>query len=833
MPAEQLLQLLGSSPSGLSSDVAAARLAEVGPNLLAKPARSGAFYILLRQFGNPIVLMLLLAASLALGMGASTDASVILAIVLASGLLGFWQEYGAAGAMRELLATVAVEAVVLRDGQEVKLPVEKLVPGDVVKLAAGSSVPADCLLLGEKDLFVNEAALTGESFPVDKSPGIVPDVAALAQRSNVLFMGTHVVSGEGTALVVRTGRATEFGTIAQRLRLRQAETEFERGVRRLGYLLLELTLILVVLIFAANVFLQRPVLDSFLFALALAVGLTPQLLPAVVSVNLARGARLMARSRVIVKRLVSIENFGSMDVLCCDKTGTLTEGRMRLHSALRPDGSSDRQVLFWAALNARFQSAFRNPIDDALRAVSVELDGWSKLDEVPYDFLRRRLGVLARAPDGKRWLVVKGAVPAVLDVCNAVEVGPGDLRSLTEERAGVEALYAQLGSAGYRCIAVAYRAAPDETALTRQSEADLVLLGLVAFEDPLKEGIATTVATLRKLGVRLKLISGDSALLAAKVASEAGLTSSNVVTGSQLRASSDSALLVLARDVDVFAEVEPGQKERLVGALRKAGHVVGFLGDGINDAPALHAADVGISVSGAVDVARQAADIVLLESDLGVLAAGVQEGRRTFANTLKYVFMATSANFGNMFSMAGASLLLPFLPLLPKQVLLTNFLTDIPELSIASDRVDADWIERPRRWDIAFIRRFMLVFGLVSSIFDYLTFAVLLWVLHAGPAEFRTGWFVESVVSAVLVVLVIRTARRAWQSRPAAPLAAAIAAVVLLTVLLPYTPLAGAFSLTPLPSFFLAILAALVLLYAATAEVAKVWFYSRLSQRSA
>lgn len=825
LPAAEVLSALQSSPDGLTSDEAAKRLARIGPNVLRRRKRSDIPTLLLRQVTSPLVLLLIAAAVLSFALHDSTDGTIILGIVGVSALLGFWQEHGAARAVEKLLATVAVRASVLRDGRPTEIAVEELVPGDVVLLSAGSRIPADCLLLEGQDLFVDEALLTGESFPVHKGPGTKPADTPLARRDNVLFMGTHVVSGSGRALVVHTGRSTEFGAIAARLRLRPPETEFEHGVRRFGYLLMETTLVLVIAIFAFNVYLARPVLDSFLFALALAVGLTPQLLPAIISVNLASGARRMAAHSVIVKRLAMIENFGSMDVLCSDKTGTLTEGRVRVHAALDAMGNESERVLLYAFVNASFQTAFSNPIDSAIRAHrTFSLDGWHKLAEVPYDFERKRLSVLAEH-DGHVMLITKGALTNVLDVCTVAERGDGTTVPIGEVRPEIEHRFETLSAEGYRTLGVAQRELKSPETIDRDSEHDMTFLGLLVLEDPPKRGIEATLAALARLGVQLKIITGDNALVAARVGTQIGLLNPKVLTGSEVHALSDDALPVAAAKADIFAEVEPNQKERIIRALRKAGHVVGYMGDGINDAPALHAADVSISVQEAVDVAKEAADIVLLKPDLAVLEAGVREGRRTFANTLKYVFMATSANFGNMFSMAGASLLLPFLPLLPKQILLTNLLTDIPELTIASDRVDTDWIERPRRWDIGFIRRFMLTFGLVSSVFDYLTFGVLLWLLHAGPAEFRTGWFVESVVSATLIVLVVRTHRSFLRSRPGRALLSATLAVAAATLTIPYTSLGAAFGFVPLPPLFLGLMGLIILGYVVSAELAKRWFY--------
>ena len=829
IPADQLLaQLQTDASCGLSEAEAAERLSRQGPNRLAAQQQSGDLVLLVRQFSSPIVVILIVAALLSFALRDATDGAIILLIVLVSGLLGFWQERGAAQAMATLLRSVELKALVRRGGQEQVIATEALVCGDLVLVAAGDGIPADCRLLEQCDLFVNEAALTGESFPVDKSPGVVDADAPLAGRSNVLMLGTHVVSGSGLAVVVRTGRATQFGQIAERLRLRPSQTEFEHGVRRFGALLVEITLLLVITIFAVNVYLQRPVLESFLFALALAVGLTPQLLPAIISVNLAKGAQRMAAKRVIVRRLAAIEDFGSMDVLCCDKTGTLTEGEVRLEGAFDIDGQPSQRVLLQAWLNASFETSFANPIDAAIRRHQPPAaDGWCKRDELPYDFERKRLSVLVER-GGEALLITKGALNKVLEVCSSAEHA-GECLPLDQVRQQIEQRAQAFNAKGYRTLGVAMRQLDRDSTITRHCEADMVLIGMLVFADPPKAGIAQTLAELEQLGVRLKIISGDNALVAAHVGQQVGLRQPRLLTGAQLHRLSDAALPARARHIDIFAEIEPSQKERIVRALRRSGHVVGYMGDGINDAPALHAADVSISVQGAVDAAKEAADIVLLDNDLSVLQAGVREGRRTFANTLKYVFMATSANFGNMISMAAASLVLPFLPLLPKQVLLTNLLTDLPELGIATDRVDVEWIQRPRRWNVAFIRRFMLTFGLVSSLFDGLTFAVLLLVLRAGPTEFRTGWFVESVVSAALIVLVVRTRRPALQSRPSRLLLVATLVVVVVTVALPYTPMAGVLGFAPLPGRFLAILTLIVLAYGATAELAKRWFYRHSS----
>jgi Mg2+-importing ATPase len=823
--AADLLARLATTPSGLTNEEAAARVKQFATHRLTPRKRGGAWRILLGQLSSPIVLLLLGATVLSLFLGDVVDAAVILVIVSASALLGFLQERTAAGAVERLLSLVEVKARVMRGGSAVELPLTEVVPGDVVLLSAGATAPGDCLLLEARDLFADEATLTGETFPAEKGVAILPAATPLARRTNAVFLGTHLVSGSATALVTAVGRDTEFGAISGRLRLRPPETDFERGVRRFGYLLMEVTLLLVLAIFAVNVYLHRPALDSLLFSMALAVGLTPQLLPAIVSVNLAHGARRMAEKKVIVKRLAAIENFGSMDVLCTDKTGTITQGVVTLQAALDRSGQPSARALLHASLNAAFETGFASPIDAAIRAHGgVDLSAWKKLDEVPYDFLRKRLSVLAAGPEGNL-MITKGALDQVLEVCVEAEDAAGAAVPLEGVRQDVAARFAGYSRDGQRTLGLAYRRMGAEARIGKASEAGMTFLGFLLFADPPKPGVGATVGRLAELGVSLKVVTGDNALVAAAVAQAIGLVDAEVITGRELREMSDGALLQRVNRARIFAEVEPNQKERIVRALRKAGHVVGYLGDGINDASALHAADVGLSVEGAVDVAKEVADIVLLERDLEVLVAGVREGRKTFANTLKYVLMATSANFGNMFSMAGASLLLPFLPLLPKQILLTNLLTDLPEMAIAGDGVDAELLARPRRWDVRFIRNFMLTFGVLSSIFDYLTFGVLLWLVRSTPAQFRTGWLVESVLSAALIALVVRSRRPFFRSRPGRALLLSTLGVAATALALPFLPFTGALGLTPLPPSTLAILVLVVAGYLVSGEVVKRVFY--------
>jgi Mg2+-importing ATPase len=637
-------------------------------------------------------------------------------------------------------------------------------------------------------------------------------------------MGTHVQSGKATVLVIKTGESTEFGKLAHRIQFKAPETEFEHGIRRFGYLLMEVTLILVILIFAVNVYLTKPVIDSFLFALALAVGLTPQLLPAIISVNLAHGARRMAEQKVIVKQLASIENFGSMNVLCSDKTGTLTEGTVHVHAILDLSSNVNDKLARYAYLNSFYETGFSNPIDDAIRQYQkFDLKKCEKLAEVPYDFYRKCLSLLLK-DQGETILVTKGALTNILAICSQAEMSDGSLVAIEQESTFIMDRYEEFSRKGFRTLGLAYKLMPNQTELDKTDEFDLCFLGFLVFFDPPKTGCSQTIQQLNTLGVTLKIITGDNRLVAKTVSKQLGIAEHELLTGSEIREMSESALINQVAEVNLFAEIEPNQKERIILALKKAGFVVGYIGDGINDVSALHAADVGISVDSAADVAKETAQIVLLEKDLGVLVQGVREGRITFANTLKYVFMATSSNFGNMFSMAGASLFLPFLPLLPKQILLTNLLTDFPEMTIASDNVDTQMVAQPRRWDIKFIRKFMITFGFVSSLFDFMTFGLLI-ALDVSAEQFRTAWFLESVVSASLIVFVVRSSNSFFKTRPGDYLIATTLMVVAITLSLPFTPIAPILGFVPLPLSLIGLLLMIVMFYLSIAEIAKHIFY--------
>jgi len=823
----EMLQQLETAKEGLSNNEAGQRFARYGANILKPKKRTDVSTLLLAQFKSPLILILFLATGLSFFLHDPVNALIILSIILVSGLLGFWQEHSASNAVQKLIAITQIKAMVIRDGNPKEIPVEEVVPGDIVILNAGDIVPGDCLVQNAKDLFVDEATLTGETYPVEKAMLVLPAETPLAQRTNALWMGTHINSGSAEAIVIRTGKETEFGKVSERLKLRPPETEFERGIRRFGYFLMEVTLVLVVAIFAINVYLARPVIESFLFSLALAVGLTPQLLPAIISINLAHGAKRMAEMKVIVKRLASIENFGSMNVICSDKTGTLTEGVVHLQSALDVEGTTSEKVQLYAYINAFYETGFTNPIDEAIRAYhQFDLSSYRKQDEIPYDFLRKRLSILVYHND-THLMVTKGALQNVLDVCTVAETAGGTLDDIATLRKQIQKHFEGFSKKGFRTLGIAYKNMGSGSRISKNDETDMIFLGFLVLFDPPKPNIIATIDSLKNLGVSLKIVTGDNRLVAANVSQQMGLSNTKILTGSDLRQMSDSAVLKRVADVDIFAEIEPNQKERIIIAFKKAGNVVGYIGDGINDASALHTADVGISVDGAVDVAKDAADIVLLEKNLGVLVDGVREGRTTFANTLKYVFMATSANFGNMFSMAGASLFLPFLPLLPKQILLTNLMTDFPEMTIATDRVDSEMIDHPRRWDLKAIRKFMITFGVVSSVFDFLTFAVLLFILHATQDQFRTGWFLESVISASIIVLVIRSRRPFFRSKPSKYLLMTTLLVAIMALILPFSPVSGIFGFRPLPISFLLMVGIITALYLLAAEMTKRFFYKK------
>jgi Mg2+-importing ATPase len=822
-PAE-LLRRLDTTDHGLSSAVAADRLRRFGKNQLKQERPLTRTRVLWNQIRSPLLLLLLFAAVVSGVSGEWSDALIVSAIVVATVGIGYKREYSALSAAAALRVRVKTRANVLRDRQAKHVPLEEMVPGDVVLLSAGSIVPADAVVLEATDCHVSEAVLTGESFPVEKEPGTSHPRAPLSKRTNCVFLGTNVRSGTARCLVVTTGPSTEFGTIAHRLALRPPDTEFDKGIRHFGYLLTSAMLIMVLLVFVAHMFRGRPPVETLLFAIALAVGLSPELLPAILSVNLARGAKMMARHGVLVRRLPAIENLGSMDVLCTDKTGTLTEGVVELEGAYDANGTKADDVLELGAVNASLETGLPSPLDDAiLEARTPDLSGLRKKAEIPFDFVRKRVSVVVEGEGGVR-LVTKGAFHRVLEDCSRL---PDGTLLGAKQRAALERRYDEWCGRGIRVLAVAVRGMLAQEAYRREDEHDLTFAGFLTFLDRPKQGVTEALENLSRLGVSVKLITGDSKLVAQHVAGLVGLSTGHVLTGADLDGLHDEALWHAAERTNLFVEVDPNQKERIILSLKKMGHVVGFLGDGVNDAPAMHAADTSLSVEHAVDVAREAADFVLLERHLDVIRRGIEEGRKTFANTLKYVLTTTSANLGNMVSMAAASFFLPFLPLLAGQILLNNFLSDIPAIGIADDSVDPELVERPRRWDMRFIGRFMLEFGVLSSAFDFLTFAALLGPFHATPELFRTGWFVESLLTELVVALVVRTRRPFFRSKPGKVLLVSTMVLIPVTFAIPYVPHINVLGFVAVPPSLLAALAGVTALYVLATELMKKWFYRR------
>ena len=821
-----------SPPAGLTAAEAAARLRADGPNVIEERGGRSLPTILAGQFVSPLVLLLIVASVVALAVGDQVDAGIILVIVVLSALLGFVQEARSESAVAALRARLALRATVIRDGAERDVPARDLVRGDVVALRAGDIVPADGRLVEANHLYVDESALTGESAPALKNANTDGTAGSAPGADDALvYFGTSVVSGSGRAVLTATGTNTAYGHIARRLIERAPRSDFERGVRSFGLLVARVILLLVVGVFAIDVALGRPLVESLLFAIALAVGLTPELLPAIVTVNLSRGARVLAHRGVLVRRLPAIQNLGSMTMLCTDKTGTLTEGRLRFERASQANGADAPHALSLAWLNSHFETGFTNPIDMAVLSAGQapsDLAAYGKVAELPFDFDRRCLSVLLTQPDGTRLLITKGAPEAILERSTAVRTDGRTIPLDDAGRARIEALLAAAAAAGDRTIGLASRTGGTETRLEASSEADLVFEGLLHFSDPPKATIGTTLADLGALGVGIRIVTGDDDRVARTVAEQVGLRVDGVMTGREIAELSHSAFVARAQRTTIFARVDPDQKLRVIRALQERGAVVGYLGDGINDAPPLHVADVGISVDNATDVARAAADVILLQPSLAAIADGVREGRRTFANTLKYIRMGTSSNFGNMLSMAGAALFLPFLPMLPSQILLNNLIYDASQTAIPTDGIDPEVEAVSATWDIRGIERFMLVFGPISSVFDYLTFGFLLGVLHANETEFHTGWFVESLASQVLVIFVIRTQRIPfWRSRPSPILLAAALTAVTVAVLLPLSPLADLLGFVELPAPFWIALVVFVVAYLALVEAVKRRFWRR------
>lgn len=818
-----------NSTNGLSAKEARQRLARFGPNLFRERQAKSLLLQYLSRFKNPLVIILLVASLISAFTGEVTNFIIISCIIILSVTLDFIQEFRANAAAEKLRLSVAIKATVVRDGSKMEIPISKVVPGDIILLSAGSLIPADGILLEACDFFVKQALLTGEPYPVEKKPGELPETATEIQdASNAVFMGTTVVSGTACQLAVKTGTATAIGAIADSISQSSAETSFESSTRRFGMMIMRLTVLMVMFVLLVNTLMHKSWPESFLFAIALAVGLTPELLPMVISVTLARGAIHMAKKKVIVKRLSAIQDLGSMDVLCTDKTGTLTEARIRLQNHVDAEGISSERVLEFAYLNSFFETGVRSPLDEAiLEHEHIDTGSWQKIDEVPFDFERRRVSVLIDNGES-RWLVVKGAPDEIIGLCTHYESGAAATQQPLHETASaaIHSQFNALEQQGFRVLGIAWReVAKDHPHAVVSDESELVLAGFAGFLDPPKASAATALAALQQAGVAIKIVTGDSDLVTQHVCAELGIPVTGLLTGKEIAQMDDRALQARAESVNLFCRVNPAQKERVIHALKARGHVVGYLGDGINDAPSLNAADVGLSVDSAVDVAKEAADMILLEQDLHVLHSAVLEGRRTFGNIIKYIMMGTSSNFGNMFSMAGASLFLPFLPMLPTQILLNNILYDISEMPIPLDEVDKEEIAKPHVLDLGFIRNFMLVIGPISSLFDFLTFYVMLIVLKANESLFQTGWFVESLCTQVLVIFIIRTRGNPLKSRANPLLTFTSLAVVSTAVLLPFTGIGAHFGLVPPPARFYFILGGMVVAYLLIVELVKQGFY--------
>lgn len=834
LTSKQTLERLKSSENGLSTEEVARRLVQHGPNELAKTQRRSGLRQFLSQFKNPLVLILLIAGAVSLALGEAQHVIIIYLIVLISTYLTYYQESKAEKAAELLKEKVSTTATVIREGKRSEVRLRDVVPGDVVFLSAGDIVPADARVLTAKDLFLNQSALTGESFPVEKvSAPLEKETDSITDWRNYLFMGTPVISGTATAVVAATGSETEYGEIAKMLTRSPPPTEFEKGLRSFGLLIMQATLVLVLVVFAVNAYNKGNILEALLFSVALAVGLTPELLPMITSLNLTKGAMAMSKRGAIVKRLSSIQNFGSMDILCTDKTGTLTQNKTQVIRHIDIDGENSEKVILLSYLNSLHQTGLKSPLDEAILGFKrVDASAFVKVDEIPFDFVRRRVSVVVDERR-HRQLIVKGAPEEILRVSGYCEQDE-KVYDLTESfKTRINRTFGLLSAEGFRVLGVAYKKMRIEKQVYNvNDESDMVFLGFVAFLDPPKESARESIKLLSAAGVELKVVSGDNEVVTRMVCESVGMQIHGVLLGSEIANMTDDALMAAAETVNVFARVSPVQKERIISILREDGHVVGYLGDGINDAPSLRAADVGISVNNAVDVAKESADIILLENDLTILEEGVLEGRKTFGNTMKYVMMGTSSNFGNMFSVAGGSLFLPFLPMTALQILLNNLLYDLSQTTISTDNVDREYIIKPKKWDITYIRNFMIALGPISSIFDFATFFIMLIFFNASAPLFQTAWFIESLTTQTLVIFSIRTRLVPfWRSKPSRPLVLSCFTIVALGWVIPISPVGAYFGFVAPPFIFYPILVGLVGVYFLLVEIAKVGFYRRNAHR--
>ncbi|MFA6429395.1 MAG: magnesium-translocating P-type ATPase [Patescibacteria group bacterium] len=824
-----------SYPVGLTNEEARQRLKQYGPNSVLRQQHTHPVLLFLKKFNSPLLLIVMAASVVSFLLGETVNATILVCMTFLSVTLDFINSYKSERALILLLKRVVTTATVVRQGAPVELPFADIVPGDILLLSAGDVVPADACLLSGRDLFINQSALTGESFPAEKH---ADNCKARAHQNptpdlpDFIFMGTSVITGLGVAEAVRTGRQTAFGKIADQLQAAELDTDFERNIHRFSLFVMRLVTVMIGIVFLINAFSGRGWLTSFLFALAIAIGVTPELLPVIMSVALSHGSQRMAKKDVIVKNLSAIQNFGSMNILCTDKTGTLTQDHIALVKYIDGFGASSEQVLLHAYLNSFFHTGVQNPLDDAVRDYrSIDITGFTKVDEIPFDYQRKRESVIVASANA-HLLITKGAPEEVFKISEHY-TQDGHTQSLDDKaRSKILQQFHDLSEDGFRVLAVAIKDLGDKPISHAISEEqNMTFLGFVAFLDPPKETALATIQHLEQLGIEIKIITGDNEILTKKICRDMRLPIRGILTNQDIRGLSDAELQRRALTTTIFARITPEQKERIILCLKNAGQVVGYLGDGINDAPALKAADIGMSVNNAVDVAKETADIILLRKDLDVLKDGVLEGRRTFHNTLKYILMGLSSNFGNMFSMMGASAFLPFLPMLPTQILLNNFLYDTSQLTLSTDHVDEEAVQKPVAWNMKFIRTYMLVFGPVSSLFDFLTFGVLYWGFHLTGTAFQTGWFLESIATQVLVIYVIRTKKIPFlQSRPSTALLVNTLLVVSIAWIIPLTPLGAFFGLAPLPMMLLLLMVGMVLLYLLLMEAVKRWFYKRYHQ---
>lgn len=826
--ASKILKDLKSSTSGLSETDSAARFKQYGPNSISAQAELHIVLEFLSHFKNPLVIILLAASAISASFGQITNLIIISVMILASVILDFFEEHSANQAAKKLRDRVKTMATVIRDGKKIEVHASTITVGDLIFLSSGDLVPADARLIEADDFFVNQSSLSGESFPKEKNSDLdTKPKKSILDLTNIVFMGSNVVSGTATAVVLKIGSATEFGQIALKLTQPEEKSDFEIGIKNFGFFIMRVILFLVLAIFLLNSVINKQILESFMFAIAIAVGVTPELLPIVMSVTIARGSLKMAKKGVIVKKQAAIPNFGSMDVLCTDKTGTLTEDKIRLINYTNAFGQESNEVFLNTYLNSYFQTGVKNPLDEAvMNFKKISIGAYTKFEEIPFDFVRKMMSVAVDGPDGK-FLITKGAPEEVIKRCKFYRDGAKTvvLGAVAENKA--LAYYNQASADGYRVLAVAIkRLTVVKKQYTKKDEADLELLGFVAFLDPAKLGVKKILRELNNVGVEVKVITGDNELVAQKICHEVGLNIKGVLLGDDLETLTDDALKVRIEKTTVFARFSPEDKNRIISLLRSNGHVVGYLGDGINDAPSLKAADVGISVNNAVDVAKESADIVLTEKSLEALVSGILEGRKSFANTMKYILMGLSSNFGNMFSVLGAVLFVPFLPMLPIQILLNNFIYDMSQITIPTDNVDEDWIKKPRRWNLKYVKKFMYSFGPISSVFDILTYALMIYVFHANASVFQTAWFIESLATQTLVIHFIRTRHLPFvQSTASRWLLVSTFSAVAFGWIIPYTPIGAFFQFSPLPAKILFAIMGLVAVYLLLVEIAKRFFY--------